>query len=222
MLEYTQQYYIPFIITLGLFGNSISCMVFSSTRQKPHNSILYLAALAIADIGYLTSLLIVWTNRTLGWMYFDKPIWCEVAIYMSCVCGSLSAWLITAFTVERFIATKYPFKARYICTRTRTKAIIMVLIGLSMFSHSYLLWTAGVVERVDGMNICEIESEYQETLGIIRMVDGIATIVVPLTIIPVLNTLIVNILVKSDRGPGDLSWRTGAGAGPRRIYIMSR
>ncbi|XP_066590892.1 trissin receptor-like [Prorops nasuta] len=199
LLDFFHQYYIPFIILIGLIGNLLSCVVFLNTHLKMRSSSYYLAALATADFGFLVSLLLVWLNSTIGWRVFNKDGWCETLVYVSAVCSSLSVWLIVAFTVERFIAVQYPLHRPHMCTIARAKAIVLVLVILALASHSYAFVTAGVVKNQDGYELCELKIEYLETMRIISIIDSIASLIAPLILIIVMNTMIMRNLLRFSR-----------------------
>ncbi|XP_026674747.1 thyrotropin-releasing hormone receptor-like isoform X2 [Ceratina calcarata] len=199
LLDFFHQYYIPSIILLGLVGNLLSCIVFLNTHLRVRSSSYYLAALATADFGFLVSLLFVWLNNALGWRVFNKDGWCETLVYVSAVCSSLSVWLIVAFTVERFIAVQYPLHRPHICTIARAKTIILVLVVLALTSHSYSFVTAGIVNK-DGYEYCDMKVEYLETMKIISIIDSIASLIAPLVMIIVMNTMIMrNLFIFSRR-----------------------
>ncbi|XP_017789193.1 PREDICTED: thyrotropin-releasing hormone receptor-like [Habropoda laboriosa] len=198
LLDFFHQYYIPSIILLGLIGNLLSCVVFLNTHLRIRSSSYYLAALATADFGFLVTLLLVWLNNTLGWKVFNKDGWCETLVYVSAVCSSLSVWLIVAFTVERFIAVQYPLHRPHICTIARAKTIVLVLVILALTSHSYSFVTAGVVSK-DGEEYCDLKSEYLETMKIISIIDSIASLIAPLVLIIVMNTMIMRNLLRFSR-----------------------
>lgn len=195
LLDFSHQYYIPFIIMIGLVGNLLSCFVFLNTHLKMRSSSYYLAALASTDFSFLFSLLLVWLNNTVGWRVFNKDGWCECVVYVSSVCSSLSVWLIVAFTVERFIAVQYPLHRPHMCTITRAKTIVAVLVVLAMASHSYSFVTAGVVEQ-NGHEFCELKEEYLETMRIVSIIDSIASLMAPLILIIVMNTMIMRNLLR--------------------------
>ncbi|XP_050575475.1 thyrotropin-releasing hormone receptor-like [Bombus affinis] len=198
LLDFFHQYYIPSIILLGLVGNLLSCVVFLNTHLRIRSSSYYLAALATADFGFLVTLLLVWLNNTLGWKVFNKEGWCETLVYVSAVCSSLSVWLIVAFTVERFIAVQYPLHRPHICTIARAKTIVLVLVILALASHSYSFVTAGVINR-DGEDYCDLKVEYLETMKIISIIDSIASLIAPLVLIIVMNTMIMRNLLRFSR-----------------------
>ncbi|CAD1480201.1 unnamed protein product [Heterotrigona itama] len=198
LLDFFHQYYIPSIILLGLVGNLLSCVVFLNTHLRIRSSSYYLAALATADFGFLITLLLVWLNNTIGWKVFNKDGWCETLVYVSAVCSSLSVWLIVAFTVERFIAVQYPLHRPHICTIARAKTIVLVLVILALASHSYSFVTAGVTIR-DGEEYCDLKVEYLETMKIISIIDSIASLIAPLVLIIVMNTMIMRNLLRFSR-----------------------
>ncbi|XP_011873888.1 PREDICTED: thyrotropin-releasing hormone receptor-like isoform X2 [Vollenhovia emeryi] len=199
LLDFCHIYYIPSIILLGLVGNLLSCVVFLKTHLKLRSSSYYLAALATTDFSFLMSLLLVWLNSTIGWKVFNNNGWCETLVYVSAVCSSLSVWLIVAFTVERFIAVQYPLHRPHMCTVARAKTIILVLTILALVSHSYSFVTAGVVKNQGGDEVCELKIEYLETMQIISIIDSIASLIVPLVLIIVMNTMIMRNLLKFGR-----------------------
>lgn len=199
LLDFFHQYYIPSIILLGLIGNLLSCVVFLNTHLRIRSSSYYLAALATADFTFLVTLLLVWLNNTLGWKVFNKDGWCETLVYVSAVCSSLSVWLIVAFTVERFIAVQYPLHRPHICTIARAKTIVLVLVILALASHSYSFVTAGMVMNKDGEEYCDMKVEYMETMKIISIIDSIASLIAPLVLIIVMNTMITRNLLRFSR-----------------------
>lgn len=199
LLDFFHQYYIPSIILLGLIGNLLSCVVFLNTHLRIRSSSYYLAALATADFTFLVTLLLVWLNNTLGWKVFNKDGWCETLVYVSAVCSSLSVWLIVAFTVERFIAVQYPLHRPHICTIARAKTIVFVLVILALASHSYSFVTAGMVMNKDGEEYCDMKVEYMETMKIISIIDSIASLIAPLVLIIVMNTMITRNLLRFSR-----------------------
>lgn len=118
-LNLLHTYYVPFIIAVGLLGNFFSCVVFLTTPLKTRSSSYYLAALAMADFGFLLVLLVVHCSFNDVLDLFNKDGWCQTFVYVSSVCANLSVWFIVAFTVERFIAVQYPLQRPQICTVSR-------------------------------------------------------------------------------------------------------
>jgi len=60
-------YVTPFIILVGIIGNSISLRVFCSPRMRKMSASIYLASLAISDTFVLLSYVLVeWLHRGMG------------------------------------------------------------------------------------------------------------------------------------------------------------
>ncbi|XP_068082966.1 thyrotropin-releasing hormone receptor-like [Anabrus simplex] len=199
ILDFFHLYYIPVIILIGLVGNFLSCVVFLNTHLKMRSSSYYLAALASADFGFLAALLLVWLNNNVGIEVFNREGWCQALVYVSSVCSSLSAWLIVAFTVERFIAVQYPLHRPHMCTVARAKAIVIALCVVGLLSHIYSFWTAGILRSPDGSGVCEMLGEYHEFMRIVNIVDSLVTLIVPLVLIIVMNTMITRNLLRFGR-----------------------
>lgn len=216
LLDFFHDYYIPFIILLGFVGNILSCIVFLLTHLKMRSSSYYLAALAMADFGFLVALLFVWLNNA---RVFNKEGWCQILVYVSAVCSSLSVWLIVAFTVERFIAVQYPLQRPRMCTVARAKTIVLVLVVLALTSHLYSFWTAGIVKTPDGFEFCDLRPDYWEIMRIISIVDSIASLIVPLILIVVMNTMITRNLLRFSVRFRDSSGESAQGVSQDRSDI---
>ncbi|KAJ1529235.1 hypothetical protein ONE63_006037 [Megalurothrips usitatus] len=195
VVEFLHQYYVPAIIVIGLVGNLLSCIVFLNTHLRLRSSSYYLAALAVADFGFLAVLVLVWMDSVHGVQMFEKEGWCQVITYVSTVCGFLSVWLIVAFTVERFIAVQYPLHRPHMCTVARAKAIVACIVTFALVAHIYTLKTRGVVRGQDGYDTCDLLEQHRGMMRVINLVDAIVTMVVPTILIIVMNTMITRNLV---------------------------
>lgn len=182
-------YYIPILITVGLIGNLTSVFVFMTTHLKLHSSSYYLASLAIVEFLFVVILLIVRFSFNSENDLFNKNGWCQLFVYMSSVCTTLSAWLIVAFTVERFIAVQYPLQRPHICTVSRAKIIVLGLVLIGLLSQSYIFWTAGIIKSED-YDICELKPEYKDVMKIINIFDTILTLIGPTLLIIIMNIMI--------------------------------
>ncbi|XP_039294923.1 uncharacterized protein LOC111059972 [Nilaparvata lugens] len=194
LLDFFRDYYMPIMICVGLVGNLLSCVVFLRTHLKVRSSSYYLAALATADFGFNVTLLLVWLSG-FGLRVFNADGWCQGVVYFSSVCSFLSVWLIVAFTVERFIAVQYPLHRPHMCTVERAKAVVSLLAALSLLLNGYSLFTAGV-RLHEGEHICDMNENYREAMRVINAIDTILTLIVPLVLIVIMNTMITRNLLK--------------------------
>ena len=198
-LDFFNFYYLAVIIIFGMVGNILNFLVFTRTHLKLRSSSYYLAALALADLGFLLTLLVVWLNHV-GVDLFNRQGFCQALVYTSSVCSCLSVWLIVAFTIERLIAVQYPLQRPYMCTVRRAKIIISVLTLTTLTCHVYSLFTAGITDAgPDGKSICDLLPAYYRFMHVVNLLDTVLTLVIPFILIVVMNTLIAKNLIVFSR-----------------------
>ncbi|XP_014273511.1 thyrotropin-releasing hormone receptor [Halyomorpha halys] len=195
LLESFLTYYLPTVILFGLIGNILSCIVFLSTHLKMRSSSYYLAALSTADFGFLLSISFVWLNNNFGIQVYNTNGWCQGLVYLSSVCSFLSVWLIVSFTVERFIAVQYPLHRPRMCTVHRAKTVVSVLTGIAVVFNTYSFFTVGMKINEQG-EVCEMREGYDEAMRIISIIDSILTLILPLVLIIIMNTMIMKNLLQ--------------------------
>lgn len=191
-IEAIQFYYVPILVYFGTFGNTVSVYVFFRTKLKKLSSSYYLAALAISDTIFLIQLFVLW----LGFVKLDLynlPIMCQAMNYLASVCSFMSVWLVLAFTVERFVAVKYPLLRAAVCTISRAKMMILILTVVGMLLYSPIPMSMEIRYNKDlKRKLCTNKQEWEWNYfnTIFNIVDTIITIVVPLIAITVLNCII--------------------------------
>lgn len=199
-LDFFNFYYLAVIIVFGMVGNTLSFLVFTRTHLKLRSSSYYLAALALADLGFLLTLLVVWLNHV-GIDLFNKQGFCQTMVYGSSVCSCLSVWLTVAFTIERLIAVQYPLQRPYMCTVRRAKIIITALTLVTLLSHVYSLFTAGITDsnNPEGKAMCDLLPDYYKFMHVVNLLDTVMTLVIPFILIVVMNSLIAKNLIVFSR-----------------------
>ncbi|XP_017852765.1 uncharacterized protein LOC108606806 [Drosophila busckii] len=135
-----QRILVPCIFVIGLLGNSVSIYVLTRKRMRCTTNI-YLTALAITDIAYLTFVLIlslvhyeyIKYHCELYWQLYGFILWlCDA-------CAYISIYIAVCFTIERFIAIRYPLKRQTFCTESLAKKVIA---GVALFCLLTTLTTA--------------------------------------------------------------------------------
>ncbi|XP_017780115.1 PREDICTED: FMRFamide receptor [Nicrophorus vespilloides] len=191
ILEVFQYYYTPILVHLGALGNALSVYVIFRTKLRKLSSSYYLVALSISDTIFLITIFILWLQMN-GINIFNKPIVCPLMIYLSGVVGCMSVWVVMAFTAERFVAVMYPLKSKFMCTVSRAKIIIFTLLSIAMIVYSPQLLFADVIDHpVTNKSVCDVKAEWQREAHIFNIFDFIATFVVPMSVITVLNACII-------------------------------
>lgn len=193
VLRSVQFYYMPILVYLGSLGNCLSMIVFFGTNLCRYSSSVYLGALAISDTGFLISVFVVWLDM-LEVSLFDRPGFCQFFIYLTTLCSFTSVWLVVAFTVERFIAVRYPLYRQSVCTVARARIIVALLTGSAAILCSPVLWfSALVVQYNEKGNVTEcghLTEGLESWATVYNAIDTVLTFAIPFTVIIILNVLI--------------------------------
>ncbi|EZA48441.1 Thyrotropin-releasing hormone receptor [Ooceraea biroi] len=196
-------YYTPILVNLGLVGNCLSVFVFFGTKLRHSSSSIYLGALAISDIGFLITIFMAWLTPA-GIDIFIRSGFCQFFMYLGSLCSFLSVWFVVAFTVERFVAVRWPLRRQSLCTVTRAKATVIKLTVVAAFWCSpVLLFTKTYTERsiIHGGNIitCDLNSDWKLWANIHNSIDAVLTFVLPFVMIVIFNTLIARNIYRFNR-----------------------
>ncbi|CAH1647917.1 unnamed protein product [Spodoptera littoralis] len=179
-------YYTPLLVLLGSVGNIISVYVFFTSKLRLQSTSLYLSALALSDTLFLQLLLPPWLDAIQITTIFHKSGFCQVFVYSSYTACCLSAWLVVAFTIERFVAVLYPLRRNSMCTVTRAKVVILLLLVGSLIANIPLIKFAS-----PSINDCNIDDDYIEHAARFNLADTIVSFSFPLGIIIIFNIWIV-------------------------------
>ncbi|ELU10307.1 hypothetical protein CAPTEDRAFT_64362, partial [Capitella teleta] len=206
---------VPVLVLSGVIGNSISLGVFALTHAKWQACSVYLAYLNVVDCIFLLTLLTPW----LGWLgvfLFHQTGWCQATIFVSYVASFLSAWIVVAFTVERFIAVFHPLLRQRYCTRSRAMICLSALSVFAILLYSLSLFAHGVVDHEQFGPICITLSGFDAAMRALSTVDTVVTMILPSIVIVIFNISIAakvwqvtSLKTHSPRHPGrSLHWRT--------------
>ena len=178
-----QRYVVPVIIATGLFGNTISFVVFIVSPLKRISTSVYLAALAFSDTGFLVCLGVGWLE-SLGLRLFHTEGICQMTVYASFVFSFTSIWFVNAFTTEMYIAVFHPRKSPKLCTPANARKFVGGLTFLAAAIYVYAFWIAKLVETPFGSaKVCLIVPEDAKTAMILSCVDTVLTLVIPFSMI---------------------------------------
>lgn len=179
-------YFTPVLIVLGLFGNSISLMVFFTSKLRLQSTSQYLSALAISDILFLCQLVPPWLVAVSGSTVFSQNGCCQLIVYLSYVMCTTSSWLVVAFTIERFVAVVYPLHRNAICTVKRARLIIT-----SLTTTSLLINLPVVLFTLPSANDCNMDKQLMGHAARFNLVDTVVSFTIPMAVIVVLNAWII-------------------------------
>lgn len=193
-----QLYYTPILVYFGSLGNCLSLIVFFGTKLCQYSSSIYLGALAISDTGFLISVFVVWLNMV-GVGLFNRQGFCQFFIYLTTLCSFMSVWLVVAFTIERFIAVRYPLYRQSMCTVARAKLTVATLTISGIILCSPVLWfSAPRVQSSEKGNIteCHLAEGLESWAKVYNLIDTVLSFAVPFTVIIILNVLIARAIYK--------------------------
>jgi hypothetical protein len=130
---------------------------------------------------------------------FNRQGFCQFIQYFGYVCTFLNAWLVVAFTIERYIAVKWPLRRQFLCTVVRAKMAVMGLTVSAILLNSPILYLSKLQAARCGSNEnIENDADLKWLNKIYNILDDILSFVVPLTTIVIFNTLIARNIYKLD------------------------
>lgn len=190
-----QRYYTPILVFLGLLGNCISVFVFFGTKLRYSSSSIYLGALAISDSGFLMTVFVSWL-KMVHMDLFNRQGFCQFFIYLASLCSFLSVWFVVAFTVERYVAVRWPLRRQFWCTVARAKMIVIGFTTLAVLLTSPVVVFSKISENSTDCGY--FDKEWESWAVPYNIIDTVVTFAVPLTIIVIFNTLIARNIYKLD------------------------
>lgn len=185
-------------VVVGLTGNAISVVVFSSKEMQTTSSNVYLLTLAASDSVYLVS---VFASRTLAtmrcWYFPSVPAdvvnrstaACVLLQYLCDLFSDYSACLILFFTVERAVAVFLPIKFKELFTVCRARTACLAL--LVMIGACIAPYHAVCIGIIDDYHVCSVRVEHEDVFSILYVVEMAMFRVVPVIVIAVLNIFII-------------------------------
>ncbi|KAJ8877501.1 hypothetical protein PR048_021956 [Dryococelus australis] len=193
VVEDIERYYTPVLIFLGSLGNSVSMVVFFSTKLRKLSSSTYLAALAISDTGVLGCLLANWLDMVADTSIKSRPVVCEAFHFLLYACCFLSAWLVAAFTVERFFAVLYPLRRPSVCTVARARQVLVALTVCAVAASTPVVFVVKLQPKPNSSELlCDLDQERRGLAHAFNYADTVLTFVVPFAVIVSLNMCIVS------------------------------
>ncbi|CAL1685987.1 unnamed protein product [Lasius platythorax] len=218
LLQDIQRYYTPILVHLGLLGNCLSVCVFFGTKLRYSSSSIYLGALAISDTLFLVTVFVVWLTMVKVDL-FNRWGFCQFFIYLSTLCSFLSVWLVVAFTVERYVAVKWPLRRQSLCTVARAKAVVIGLTALAIPVCSPVLLFSTSNKNTTG---CDLDNNWESWANVYNTFDTVMTFALPLTMIVIFNTLIARNIYKLDHVRRTLTTESNASSNDKAQTLRDR
>ena len=188
MYKTVDLYLTPTLITLGLVGNIIAFHTFYSTNLKRIPASHSMMALAVADNGYLfTVLLMAWLPKHKLDIY-NKEVLCQLILLCNFVCIFLSPWYIVCLLIGEYLDLLHPSSKWRIKTTFRARLIVISLAIFAIVSYLHMSGMFGVHDS----GYCIIWNEYTNVYHILGIADWIVVVFLPyMFFIPLLLRLFI-------------------------------
>lgn len=146
-----QRVAVPLLMVIGLFGNSITMIIMTRRRMRSTTN-MYLAALAFVDMLYLILTFLLGFSHYPNMASHKHYIYWKLKPFLMMLtdaCSNTSVWLTVTFTIERYIAVKFPIKGKLWCTEARAKLLIISVFVFGILFAAPVPFEWQVVERKD-------------------------------------------------------------------------
>ena len=210
------------ISVFGLIGNILSIIVLANRRMKSSTS-CYLIALAIFDSIVLISLVLFLALPTVynatGRLasYADAYPYMQPYAYPTALTAqTCSIYTTVAFTTERYIAVCMPLRAAKMCTISRSRKAIGIIILCSIIYNIprmlewKLAYTHDDIYNVTEVNYVQTElganSTYHHVYFIYMHI--IVMLLIPCVMLAVMNTLLIRAVKQSEHATGKVTNKT--------------
>ncbi|NXN12345.1 TRFR protein, partial [Indicator maculatus] len=186
------------ICGVGIAGNVMVVLVVLRSKHMVTPTNCYLVSLAVADLIVLLAAGLPNISEVMSsWVYGYAG--CLCITYLQYLGINASAWSITAFTVERYIAICHAIRAQLLCTVSRARRIISCL---WLFTSLYCLMWFFLVDttQVTFSDGAQVSCGYRVSRSLympIYFLDFVVFYVIPLGLATVLYGLIARILFMS-------------------------
>nr|XP_060612521.1 growth hormone secretagogue receptor type 1-like [Anolis sagrei ordinatus] len=129
---------------LGVAGNVTIILIFKRYKGMRTTVNMYLSSMALSDslilLGLPSDLYRIWKYKP----YVFGDFLCKFIFYLSETCTYSSILHITTLSVERYFAICFPLKAKATITKSRVKAVILLLWLCSLVTALPVLFLFGV------------------------------------------------------------------------------
>jgi len=189
------------LITLfGLFGNTMSIIIFHNESYRKTSVQTSLILLAFADLlvlllQYLDFTLRQWINLfglySSSFNFVDKSVFfCKLIPYLKNVFKTISIYALILITLERIIILYFPFKRSKWLKHSRKSNFFLFLIALLL--NLYVLFLNTLEQHsVNRQFYCTIRKDFLEIYLYIDIIFVVFTIMIPSIIILFMSIFLV-------------------------------
>ncbi|XP_067685284.1 thyrotropin-releasing hormone receptor-like [Haliotis asinina] len=188
------KYFIPIILITGITGNIISFVVFICSQLKRLSTSVYLAALALADTGFLICVGLGWLDNV-GVNVFRGNGSCQIIVWVTYVFSFLSVWYVVCFTTEMYLTIFHSHIGHKISKPKKARIVVCFVTSFACALYAYTFWSAKS-QTVDGKLLCVPHTENRNVVIGLTLTDTTITLVLPLSILIFMNTRILILIMQ--------------------------
>lgn len=189
----------PIIFVIGLIGNMLSSLLFSTTELSQTSCGIYFLLLAISDsialIGGLHHCLTIGYHISIPYASY-----CRARNFLVYASTDLVSWMIVAISVDRYLRVKFPIRARLFCTQKLSEVVACILTFVFILKNVHLATTYIGDFTHDALDTCDPNPSYPEYVKFIGniwpWIDLTTFVLLPFIIVTYCNIFIINDLYK--------------------------
>ena len=179
ILVYFKKYAYLITCIVGILGNIIIFLIYTRTKLKKPSTSRYLAAVAVADSGFLLVVMCVNLEEAYRIRVHTVIGPCQLITFGDHAFSFLSRWYLTAVIVEKFIGVMWPRKKTKMCTVFRAKCVIICLAIMGIVCYLYTTWFIGVYGDPPVCRLIYSNKQVRESWKVLSKLDAIINFVVP-------------------------------------------
>ena len=191
----------PVFLLVGTVGNVLTLITVTSKQCKKSSFVVYLGALAVADLASL------YVGSINAWLFyaFDIDIMlgavsCKMLGFMFYVCKMMSSLLVATLSTDRMVCCCFPTKKDQLCSPKSAMIVISIILGFVLMINVHELYGFKVI-TADNVTICGfVDNGYATFFGVyFTLVDTSIYFIVPTILIIVANILTVREVISSTK-----------------------
>ncbi|KAI0213959.1 hypothetical protein LSAT2_000955 [Lamellibrachia satsuma] len=186
----------PLLCVTGIVGNSLVLLVLRREGLARTSANVYLSVLAIGDSSVLAVASVAFYPRLAWDVRLDETsVWaCRVIWFVHHTLANASNWTVVAFTVERFIAVRFPLRKLRVCTPRNAGVWCASLLALALVKNAdvFIVFAPHVDDSGDVIVGCALAPRYFNYVFDYRPWINFATVsIVPFGVVVFCNWAII-------------------------------
>ena len=189
--------YPPFLLIIGLVGNSIVILAFTSKQMFQLSFSRYVIFMAISDSIGLLHILRPFFEYTFNYYLRNiSVLYCKFFLYLVYVFNPISAWLMVFISLDKVISIRFPTKSFHFKKKITQNLIIffIFLFNFLMFSPVFFLSELNIDNNnLKNESICS----FQDISSVMFYFDLLNSIILPYLIMFFNTILLIYTVLKS-------------------------